>query len=364
MGLLKRNGIFYAQIKNEYGVWIKRTLNTSDRKVADVRYRDLERREADPSYRASHETTLADAADGFLTSRRVKGCADGTLSMYEQKIAHLGRLLGDDLPLAHIDAPKVDRYIATRLAEHASRNTIGKELTTLRGILKVAQRAGTFPRPLFEVMPTEWSNDYEPRRTFLTPAQVTALIEWLAAPRAYTDALGRKGTREAGEDVRLNRAAYVAFVVATGARFSEANRATRAQIDLKEGLVYFKISKTAKKGKREKWVPIRPATRPLLEQVVAATSGRGSGVPMFERWGNIRRELATACTALGLPRVTPNDLRRTHANWLREAGTDNATIADVLGHMDSRMVDRVYGKLRPKQLRDRVLAATSGERVH
>ena len=363
MGLLKRGGVYYGQVKNEHGVWIKKTLNTSDRKVAEIRYRELERKEADPSYRASHDTTLADAAEQFVTSRRVKGCAAGTLSMYDQKIAHLGRLLGDDLPLAHLDAPKVDKYLATRLSEKASRNTIGKELTTLRGILKVAQRAGTFPRPLFEVLPTEWANDYEPRRTALTPAQVGALVEWLAAPREYVDKLGRQGTREAGEAERLGRAAFVAFVVATGARLSEARRATRAQIDLKKGLVYFPITKTKRKGKREKWVPITPLTRPLLEQVVAAASSRPAGAPMFERWGNVIRDLEKACAAIGAPKATPNDLRRTHANWLRDAGVDLGSIADVLGHVDSRMVERVYGKLKPEQLRSRVLAAV-GETVH
>ena len=303
-----------------------------------ARYRELERREADPSYRASNEATLGDGAAEFVTSRIVKGCADGTMHMYGIKLAHLGRLLGDDLPLAHIDAPKVDGFIARRLAEGAARNTIGKELTALRGLQKVAQRAGKFPRPLFEVMPSEWSNDYEPRRTALTPEQVNALVTYLAArPRAG-----------------LNGAALVTFIVATGARWSEALRAERSCVDMKRGLVYFKITKTKKSGKREKWVPITPKTRALLEQVLAATAGRKT---LFERWGNGRRDLALACDAVGCPRVTPNDLRRTHANWLRDAGVDTASIADVLGHVDSRMVERVYGKLRPEQLRDRVLAS-------
>lgn len=356
MGYKRRKGskVFYGQVKNERGVWVKKTLNTEDPVVARVRYRELERQQADPSYRAANETTLGDAADEFLTSRRVKGCAEGTFHMYGVKLAHLGRLLGSDLPLAHLDAPKVDKFIATRLAEGAKRNTIGKELTALRGLLKVAQRAGKFPRPLFEVLPTEWSNDYEPRRTALTQEQVSALVAALASPREWVDALGKHYKRERPS---LSCAAMVAFIVATGARLSEARRATRGQIDLKRGLVYFQITKTRKKGKREKYVPITPLNRSLLEQVVAACAGKGTAAAMFDKWANVTRDLEIACTSVGCPRVTPNDLRRTFVNWHREAGVDLQSLSDMAGHVDSRMVEKVYGRMRPEQLRDLVLKA-------
>ncbi len=358
MGIYKRGGVYYGRVKSNTGKWVPKSLGTQDPVVAKVRYRELERREADPSYRASHETTLASAGTEFETSRVVKGCAAGTMHMYDIKLRQLYRVLGQDLPLAHLDAPKVDRFIATRLAEGASRNTIGKELTALRGLLKVAQRAGKFPRPLFEVMPSEWSNAYEPRRTALTVEQAGLLIAALAGPREWRDTLGRTYERE---PVSLNRAAFVAFTVATGARLSEARSATRGQIDLKQGWVHFKITKTVKKGRKEKFVPITPVNRPLIEQVLVATEGRSQ---MFAPWVNINRDLAAYCTALEIPRVTPNDLRRTHANWLRAAGVDLGSIADVLGHVDSRMVERVYGKLRPAQLRDRVLAAMTSVEVH
>jgi integrase len=342
MPIYKRDGIFYGRVKNTRGQWISRTLNTEDRVVAKARYREFERSEADPAYRAAHETTISTASDEFEASRVVKGCAEGTMHMYRVKLGHLSRLLGADLPLAHLDAPKVDRFIATRLQEGAARNTIGKELTALRGLLRVAQRAGKFQRALYEVMPTEWSNDYIPRRTTLTSLQVTALVKALAcAPDTRRNA--------------LNQAALVAFIVATGARWSEALRAERSCVDLKKGLVYFEITKTRQKGKREKYVPITPLTRLLLEQVLAATAGQK---PMFAPWANVRRDLAAMCATLKIPKVSPNDLRRTHANWLRDAGVDLASIADVLGHVDSRMVEKVYGKLRPEQLRDRVLAST------
>ncbi len=351
MALFRRGGIWYGRVKDSYGRWIARTLNTTDAIVAKVRYRELERREADPHHHAEDEATIATAAAEFVTSRAVKGCSNATLSMYDQKIAHLGRLLGSDLPLAHLDAAKVDAYCATRLTEGAARNTIGKELTALRGLLKVAKRNGKFTPDLAAVLPLEWSNDYVPRRTALTPEQVAFLLAALDAPRMWVDARGRAYSRERNP----NRAAFVGFVVATGARLSEAFAAERPCIDLARELVYFRITKTRRKGKREKYVPITALNRALIARVLVLTEGREGR--LFDPWPNVVRDLSEVCAALGIPRVTPNDLRRTHANWLRDAGVDLASIADVLGHTDSRMVETVYGKLRPEQLRDAVIRA-------
>ncbi len=43
--------------------------------------------------------------------------------------------------------------------------------------------------------------------------------------------------------------------------------------------------------------------------------------------------------------LSPNDLRRTHATWLRAAGVDLGLVARQLRHADPRMVFKVYGSL-------------------
>ena len=96
--------------------------------------------------------------------------------------------------------------------------------------------------------------------------------------------------------------------------------------------------------------------------------------PMFRPWGNIRRDLHDACRraanafeaeasvarAMGRtdeadhmarcaahlrPGLSPNDLRRTHATWLRAGGVDLGLVARQLRHADTRMVSRVYARL-------------------
>jgi len=56
--------------------------------------------------------------------------------------------------------------------------------------------------------------------------------------------------------------------------------------------------------------------------------------------------LERACARAGIPRCTPNDLRRTYSTWLRADGVPNELSAPTMGHKDTRMLDRVYARLR------------------
>lgn len=52
-----------------------------------------------------------------------------------------------------------------------------------------------------------------------------------------------------------------------------------------------------------------------------------------------------------MPRVTPNDLRRTFASWLVQARETNFVVSRLLGHSTTKMVDLVYGQLSAESLR-------------
>jgi hypothetical protein len=60
-------------------------------------------------------------------------------------------------------------------------------------------------------------------------------------------------------------------------------------------------------------------------------------------------DLARASKTAGIPRVTPNDLRRTFASWLIEAGVTREEVAKMLGHSGTAMVFRVYGRADPEK---------------
>src|SRR5678810_1481874 len=114
----------------------KKRVSTRERnkRTAQVIADGRERRAADPTYR-SGTTTLERAIHSFITQHAARKAA-GTRHMYDVKTRQLARVIGLQRQLADLDAQVVDRYIATRLGEGTSKNTIGKELTTLRGVLK------------------------------------------------------------------------------------------------------------------------------------------------------------------------------------------------------------------------------------
>jgi integrase len=82
---------------------------------------------------------------------------------------------------------------------------------------------------------------------------------------------------------------------------------------------------------------------PLMPHLVAAKPEAGTG-PVVEPWLNIRRDLRAACKRAGIAPVSPNDLRRTFASWMKQQGEDSAVVAKLMSHASTRMVDLVYGR--------------------
>jgi len=115
-----------------------------------------------------------------------------------------------------------------------------------------------------------------------------------------------------------------------------------------------------KRSTRLRTVPIvSEVSRSLLEY--ALTHAQGEAGFLFRPWSNVRRDLHTACAAVGIPPCSPNDLRRTCATWLRAAGASPDLIAPVMGHADTRMVERVYGRLPVEDLRRRLAHAIGAD---
>jgi integrase len=56
----------------------------------------------------------------------------------------------------------------------------------------------------------------------------------------------------------------------------------------------------------------------------------------------VRAELADLCTAAGVPRTRPNELRHSVATMMAEAGVPLHRIADMLGQTSTRMLDQTY----------------------
>ena len=234
------------------------------------------------------------------------------------------------------------RYTAARVAEGAALSTVAKELVVLSLTLAEAGFDGVVPRVKVQ---------YRPRERHLTPAEAEALLDALPPSRRLW------------------------FMVATfaGLRDSELARLQWSDVELGDGWILVRGRKTAGSYRR---VPIAEALWPWLDE---AWQPAGS---VLDAWTNCRRDLAKACKRApigrvgyaciglwrvgidGLVPVSANDLRRTFASWLKQAGVDSLTVAHLLEHSSTRMVDLVYGRLNAESYRAAIAQLPCTPGVH
>jgi len=265
--------------------------------------------------------------------RRARGKTGGTLSpetleIYQVKLGHVARVLGETTPLAEITHEAVGRYISQRETERVSQHTIHKELKALRFGLRLEAERGNYPHNVDHVTRTRrFAEGYKPRKRYLTWEEIPRLLMAIASPS------GLASTAQAPE-----RAQHVMWLIATAGRLRESYRAELDDHDFAKWTVLIRGSKTSDAEAR---IAIAPAFRPML---LLAISGRPELGPLFPHWGNVHRSLLLACKRAGIERVSPNDLRRTHASLLRQSGIALEDIREVTRHATTRMLELVYGR--------------------
>lgn len=335
--LFKRGVIWYAWVPKPGGGVEKRSTLCTDKKAALIVAAKLERAAVDPDYAAQNEARLTDLTDDYIKSRERLGRAAGTMHHVKVKAGHLRRLLPDMAFL--VDHPEVERFIDRRLEEGARRTTIKKELRVLKATLRLAAKNGLFKANPDNAIP-ELEDDYVPVERFLTPWEFASLVMALKS-----DA----------------RAAMVVFIVVTSARWGEAVRAEREDAFIRNGRQFVRLRGTkTKKSKREVPIVGEVAGTLLAWSFAHALPGHGA---LFPSWINVRRDLHAACRRLKIRPCSPNDLRRTFATWLQQSGAGNELIAQMMGHTDTRQVERVYGRMTPDdvgRLLDEQMTARAG----
>lgn len=326
MRIFKRGEIYWCQFRGK-----RVSLRTTDRKAAELAFKELQRATADPTYRRARSVTLEVATIAWLDSLPLqdKPPREGTLEMYGYHCGHFGRIFGLDLPLAELDAEAVDSYIAKRRSEpvpgkrpdraKVKSHTITKEIGTLRQILTFAARKGWLHRPLEAILPASNATGYEPLNRSLTECQVPQLLRALSQERR----------------------AICAFVIGLAADKCAISRARLE--DFEKGSVLIRGTKNSRRWAR---VPI-VAPFGLYVRLARMWLSKFGSFPERRNW---TRELERACLATGLPRITLRDLRRSHGKILRARGVAPHLIGAMLRHSDGRMAERVYGRLEAEDL--------------
>lgn len=334
MRLFKRRGedgpkgYYYAQWFDPQGKRHQRSTRQTDKRAAEAVAREWERQSADPVYAAATQTTLESAlvaliVEGQELSRAGK-LAASTVRTYRTRAGHFVRILGHNARLASVDACAVDKYLSARRLDGASEHTLAKELAQLRKTLRLAKRRGTWHGDIDAVIPARFDPNYTPRIRVLSAEELSKLLGTLLP----------------------DRAARVAFMVATSAEYGATERALR--VDVGRDSVKVRGSKTEL---RDRTVPVVAEFQKSLI-AYALQHAEGTKGKLFRPWarGSYIRDLHAACARAGIPECSPNDFRRTLATWLREAGVPAELVSPLLGHCDTQMVERVYGRIRPDAL--------------
>lgn len=279
---------------------------------------------SDPVAAASAQATVRDALESLLEERANKGRSDATIAIYTGHAMRLCQRLGA-VTLAALTATDVDAYVHSRRGDThngkpISQHTIAKEIGLLRMALRLALRMGCYGKMPEAILPTGFETSYHPVRRYLRWDDRGKFLH------ALSD----------------HRRAQVCFILVTGTRFSECARAMPEDVDHERGIVTVCGTKT-ERSKREV---------PILSHVAGLFTREMVCEMPFVPWStsNANRDLQIACRKAGIERLSPNDLRRTAAMWLRERGCTSTEIAEFLGHTTSNLVERVYGRLEGEKL--------------
>lgn len=327
-----KEGNWYADYTTPEGRRVQGSLRTKDKRVARERLR-LAELGATPASRGKKQR-LIDAIDGMVGSLHNK--AEGTRAMYREKGRRLLKSLGNPF-VTDVNSDMLDKYIKLRQSEDpihggATDHTIQKELITVRRALKHAVK-----RKMLHEMPgwVEFSANYQPKQTWLTIEQFEALCL-----KMDTD----------------HRKLWVSLAALGGMRAGEVERLSWAMVHFDENRIHVPGTKTLASKRR---VPMAPSLRArLLAVPVADRVGLVVGA-----WGNVRRDLHAACVRADVPKVSPNDLRRTFGSWLVQKGHPLLTIAGLMGHSSTRMLELVYGKPSSKNYEDAIASLDAGQGV-
>lgn len=322
----KATGPFYADLRSIGGG--QRCTHVTDRDAAKVIATQWEREAATAGDPASHPPPAHSVADAL---QHLLDTTSSRSNHYDLRCAHLNRLLGK-VQVEKLQLTDVVGYIKKRKEEGASDATVEKERRALGRALKLAKKRDLWRGDLEKVMPDDWHPRMPPRKRWLTTEEVPKILEQLLP----------------------HRQSWVLCAIYLGVRKSEVDSLTWESFDFTRKTAWVAGTKTDGAARS---VPV-PA--PLLQHLEGfkpkPTDPSAKAVPPSGKlhpqwkWHQAGRDIKLACKRLGIPGATPNDLRRTYASWLAQAGASQMQVGALLGHADSEMAEEVYIQLDRSKL--------------
>lgn len=147
----------------------------------------------------------------------------------------------------------------------------------------------------------------------------------------------------------------VVIMLETGIRRSELVGLRWEDVDLEQKLIHIQRAVTQSKGKiligspksasSDRWIPISSAFAAWMETMPRTGAYVLGGDKPRTPYGYASmhsRFMGRTSEKLGVPALSPHELRHTYGTLLREAGVDIYTIQRVMGHSDISVTSAVY----------------------
>lgn len=293
-------------------------LQARSRKEAEAEALDIIRRETIPV----GGMTTQQVWDAYCTAKAGRPIAR-VMHYGKAVLDHFGHLRPDQISEDHCSS-----YIKRRRAERIKDGTIWTELGWLRTALVWA--AHPRRRLIPEAPAIDRPAKPAPKDRWLTRAEVERLIASATAPH-----------------VRL----AIILMLTTAGRIGAILSLKWDKLDFERRQIDLRVDADGpRKGRAV--VPMNNMALAALQTAHAAALSdyviEWAGGPVI----SIRKGFHTACEIAGLADVTPHTIRHCAARFMVEAGVPMVQVAQYLGHSNTVITYRVYGRFSPDALRN------------
>jgi integrase/recombinase XerC len=250
--------------------------------------------------------------------------------------------------LTDLDITVLRGWLAARMSGGAARTSQARRAAAVRAFTAWAHRAGRAPA--------------DPGAQLASPRAHRGLPTVLRADQAADLMTARPGPAPSDDEQQKTRAlavrdrAVLEMLYATGVRVNELCTLNRSDVDASRQVI-----RVLGKGAKERAVPYGHPARDALDDwlrqgrpVLLARTSRDA-LFLGEKGGRlqptvVRRIVARAAQAAGLPHTSPHDLRHSAATHLLDGGADLRAVQELLGH-SSLSSTQIYTHVSTDRLR-------------
>jgi integrase/recombinase XerD len=302
-------------------------------------------------------TTVQDAVDAFFGHLRYRKKAQGTLKQWRPPLRDFTKWAGSRSP-ASIATHEIEGFLSDWMESFQERNrrepsdhTIKNVIVAIRSLYKYLNDYG--------LLVEEGRPVRNPMLPIRPPTPDAKVNDWLR--KSEDEALLSAFFKT--DDERI----LVWFLRWTGLRLGEALSLRISDVDLDDGTVYVRASKTAR-GRRA--VPITDELRPRIKEWLRVLGRRRlyrkDGPFLPSRHGNpwtqqyAQKIIRRVGDRVEIERLTPHRLRRTFGSHLLNEGVRLEVVSKLLGHRSTEVTEEAYAELLDQTVRKEMLTALSG----